>query len=226
MGAAMGYSSARGTMNAQGGRTLVGELGRELVVSNGRYYTVGDRGAEFVNLKKGDIVFNHVDTEQILGKSIKTNRGQAFASGTSITTLIKNLLTGNVAATKTANASISSSNSATAKQNAAKAEDIAYKKQASRTAEEIAAAIKEEKKYTTPPPPPPSGGETDLYGSGGNGSGGGRGSEEAKNAFEEQYKKHQHLLEMNQEEMAEYLDWLESAYKDAFTEGSEEYWKY
>jgi hypothetical protein len=45
-----------------GGRTktLVGELGPELVVSGGRYFTVGQNGAEVVNLPNDAIVFNHM----------------------------------------------------------------------------------------------------------------------------------------------------------------------
>lgn len=34
---------------------LTGELGTEIVVRDGNWFTVGDNGAEFVNLKKGDI---------------------------------------------------------------------------------------------------------------------------------------------------------------------------
>lgn len=76
-----GQSSANGTNSAEGGRTLVGELGAELVVSGDRYYLVGQNGAEFVNLKRGDMVFNHVDTQKILsGKS--GVRGQALRFGT------------------------------------------------------------------------------------------------------------------------------------------------
>ena len=41
-------------------RALVGELGREIVVTpNNRWHTVGDNGAEFVNIPRGSIIFNH-----------------------------------------------------------------------------------------------------------------------------------------------------------------------
>lgn len=76
-----GIGLAGGTDDAKGGETLVGELGRELVVRDDRFQTVGDNGAELVNLKPGDIVFNHEDTEKILsGKS--GARGTALANGT------------------------------------------------------------------------------------------------------------------------------------------------
>ena len=48
------------------GRTLMGELGPELVVSNGRYYVVGQNGPEMVNLAPDAIVFNHLQTRQLL----------------------------------------------------------------------------------------------------------------------------------------------------------------
>lgn len=69
---------------APGGETLVGELGREIVVDprTGRWYTVGDRGAEFVTIPKGAIVFNHVQTESLLENGFVTGRGTALMSGT------------------------------------------------------------------------------------------------------------------------------------------------
>jgi len=38
----------------------MGELGPELVVSNGRYFVAGQNGAEFVDLDPDAIVFNHL----------------------------------------------------------------------------------------------------------------------------------------------------------------------
>lgn len=69
---------------APGGRTLVGELGQEIVVNprTGRWYTVGDFGAEFVNIEPGSIVFNHKQTQSLLENGFVTGRGRALASGT------------------------------------------------------------------------------------------------------------------------------------------------
>lgn len=63
--------------------SLVGELGQELVVDpqSGRYYTVGDHGAEMVDLPKGAIIFNHKQTEALLSKGYVTSRGRAYAEG-------------------------------------------------------------------------------------------------------------------------------------------------
>lgn len=69
-----------------GGRTLVGELGNELVVNphSGKWYTVGDNGAEFVNLPKDAIVFDHRKTKKLLDQGFIGGRGVALASGTAM----------------------------------------------------------------------------------------------------------------------------------------------
>ena len=46
-----------GTKNS--GTALVGELGAETLVRQGRYYVIGSEGAEFIKYRKGDIIFNH-----------------------------------------------------------------------------------------------------------------------------------------------------------------------
>jgi len=54
-------SGARGRNNrAFASGTLLGELGPELVVTNGRYFIAGQHGAEFLNLADDAIVFNHL----------------------------------------------------------------------------------------------------------------------------------------------------------------------
>ena len=86
-----GTAHAKGTAHATGNwglstnekDALVGELGQELVVDphSGRYYTVGDTGAEMVNLPKGAIIFNHKQTEGLLKNGYVTSRGKAYANG-------------------------------------------------------------------------------------------------------------------------------------------------
>lgn len=58
------------------GKTLMGELGPELVVSNGRYFTVGNNGAEFVDLPSDAIVFNHLQTQKLLGSGGMVGTGE------------------------------------------------------------------------------------------------------------------------------------------------------
>lgn len=75
-----------GTKNS--GSALVGELGREILVRDGRYYTIGDNGAEFIKYRKGDIIFNHRQTEELFANGKVTSgggRAKAFASGTAFT---------------------------------------------------------------------------------------------------------------------------------------------
>lgn len=73
---------------APGGRTLVGELGREIVVDphTGRWYSVGDTGAEFRDIPAGAIVFNHIQSEQLLKNGYVSGRASALVSGTALVT--------------------------------------------------------------------------------------------------------------------------------------------
>lgn len=67
-----------GLAHAKG--TLMGELGPELVVSNGRYFVAGQNGAEMVDLADDAIVFNHLQTEQLLKKGMSSGRGRAVTN--------------------------------------------------------------------------------------------------------------------------------------------------
>lgn len=71
---------------APGGKTLVGELGREIVVDprTGLWYTVGETGAEFRNIPRGAIVFNHQQTEDLLRDGYISGRASALVSGTAM----------------------------------------------------------------------------------------------------------------------------------------------
>ena len=61
---------------------LTGELGREIVVRGSRWFTVGDNGAEFFKIQKGDVVFNHKQTESLLQNGYVNGRGQSYVQGT------------------------------------------------------------------------------------------------------------------------------------------------
>ena len=72
-----------GTKNS--GSALVGELGAETLVRDGRYYTIGDAGAEFIKYQKGDIIFNHRQTEELFKNGRVTSdggRARALVNGT------------------------------------------------------------------------------------------------------------------------------------------------
>lgn len=70
--------------NKHPGKTLVGELGRELWVDirTGKWETIGNNGAEFRDIPQGAIVFNHVQTEELLSNGFTASRAVALASGT------------------------------------------------------------------------------------------------------------------------------------------------
>ena len=68
-----GTAFANGTAYAHGdwrigrnGISLGGELGPEILVRDGRWFTIGEHSAEFFAHKAGDIVFNAQQTKQIL----------------------------------------------------------------------------------------------------------------------------------------------------------------
>lgn len=82
-----GSTKAYGGVSS-GGKTLVGELGPELRVSDGKYSIVGANGAEFINLKKNDIIFSTEQTANLFNgrsgiRGTAMAYGNAFADGTS-----------------------------------------------------------------------------------------------------------------------------------------------
>ena len=98
---ALAKGNISGKALASGSRkTLMGELGPELVVSGGRYFIVGQNGAEFVNLANDAIVFNHLQTQRLL------NNGRG-GTGNPVTNERKatSLATGNVSGPAMASAS-------------------------------------------------------------------------------------------------------------------------
>ena len=85
---ASGSAKLQGDWRAHAGRSLVGELGREIIVdpNTGRWYTVGDKGAEFVNIPEGAIIFNHRQSDALLENGRVAGRGQSYASGSAFVT--------------------------------------------------------------------------------------------------------------------------------------------
>lgn len=91
-GEAQGTAHASGTAYRSGdwgakdsGEALGGEVGTEILVRNGRFFTIGENGAEFFHYKKNDIIFNAEQSRQLLQNGKITNgrrRGVVYASGT------------------------------------------------------------------------------------------------------------------------------------------------
>ena len=82
---AMGTAFKSGSWGTKdSGVALGGELGTELVVRDGKFFTIGDVGAEFFRYKRGDIIFNAAQTKEIFEKGKITaakSRGEVFADG-------------------------------------------------------------------------------------------------------------------------------------------------
>lgn len=80
---AYGTADARGDWGATKSETaLTGELGPEIIVRGNKWFTVGDHGAEFTDIKKGDIIFNHKQSESLIKNGYVNSRGKSYASGT------------------------------------------------------------------------------------------------------------------------------------------------
>jgi TP901 family phage tail tape measure protein len=78
-----GAANASGTLGAEKTETsLVGELGPELRVRGNRWEMLGENGTEFADVQKGDIIFNHKQTEELLKNGHISSRGKAFVGGT------------------------------------------------------------------------------------------------------------------------------------------------
>lgn len=70
---------------------LTGELGQELVVYGNRWWTVGDNGAEFTDIPKGAVIFNHKQTEQLFDKGYINSRGTGYYLGSSFNSNVDDL---------------------------------------------------------------------------------------------------------------------------------------
>lgn len=79
-GTAYAYGSLGATNTEE---ALMAELGPEIRVRGNRWELIGENGAEFTDVKKGDIIFNHKQTEQLLKNGHIPSRGRAYAHGTS-----------------------------------------------------------------------------------------------------------------------------------------------
>lgn len=81
-----GTAFSQGNWGIKGsGVALGGELGMEILVRDGKYYTIGENSAEFFKYQPNDIIFNAEQSRELLEKGKITRskkRGKAFADGT------------------------------------------------------------------------------------------------------------------------------------------------
>lgn len=85
------FNNWRGQANAsgnwgvkKGGLSLVGELGQEILVRGSEFHTIGDNGAEFIQTRPNDIIFNHKQTEALLKNGYVTSRGKMIGSNANV----------------------------------------------------------------------------------------------------------------------------------------------
>lgn len=85
----IGYAYARGKNIGleSDQRALVGEIGYEGLCRNGQFSLIGQQGAQMMDLKKGDIIFSHSQTKNLLKNGKINGRGKvigahSYADGT------------------------------------------------------------------------------------------------------------------------------------------------
>lgn len=80
-----GQANASGNWGIRkGGTSLVGELGQEILVRGSEFHTIGDNGAEFIQTRPGDIIFNHKQAESLLKNGYVTSRGKMIGSNANV----------------------------------------------------------------------------------------------------------------------------------------------
>lgn len=85
---AQGTAHAFGSWGLHKNQTsLINELGEEIIVRNGKWFTLNNGYPTFAKLRRGDIIFNHKQTEELLKNGYVTNSharifGAARAAGT------------------------------------------------------------------------------------------------------------------------------------------------
>lgn len=133
-GAINGTAHVKGTAYSRGNwgnpvtqKALVGELGTEIIVDphTGTWYTVGDNGAEFIEVPKNAIVFNHLQSESLLKNGYAIGRGTALASGTAFSDGYGKFNVGNSGSNAYSSSSNSNSNDSNSKNNSDSANDSA-----------------------------------------------------------------------------------------------------
>ena len=214
------FGFAKGTKDAPAGDALVGEEGVELWQSGDKARLVGVNGPEIVNLNKGDKIYPNPMTKKMMSKSGKRLSGTipAYAMGLNVQpyAVAMNDGGGGGGSSKKTESTVASTVASAVKGAVTGAVNAAKGA--------VSGSVNTSKNKTG------STGSNKSNSSGGGGSGGsGSSNSSSGDGFEEQYKKHQHLLAMDQESVDDYLAWLNQAYKDAYANGEielDDYYKY
>lgn len=200
---------AKGTKDAPAGDALVGEEGVELWQSGDKARLVGVNGPEIVSLNKGDRIYPNPMTRKMLSKSGKQLSGTipAYRMGLNVEPFAVYMNDGGGGS--------SSSNK--------KTETTVASTVAAAVAGAVSGAINAAKGAVN------GAVNTSKNKTGSTGNKSSSSSSSSSSSFEDLYKKHQHLVAMDQESQEEYLKWLDGAYQDAYKKGEielDDYYKY
>lgn len=124
---AQGTTSGDWSLKQNESNALINELGSEIVVRNGKWFILNNGYPTFANLRKGDVVFNHVQSESLLKNGYVTGsharlayensfaNGSAFSSGSWVFGNTGNGNLGGTGTTYTGSSTYNSSSNASTK---------------------------------------------------------------------------------------------------------------
>lgn len=122
-------ANALGTKSSPGGRTLVNELGPELISENGHAYIANGGEPAIVNLSKGAVVLNAKETRKIAGISGVGGSVKAYAAGTPVSATFPNFYGGGSGGGGSSKSSSKSSSSSSSSDSSSKKEKTWFEKQ-------------------------------------------------------------------------------------------------
>lgn len=124
---AQGTTSGDWSLKRNESNALINELGSEIVVRNGKWFILNNGYPTFANLRKGDVVFNHKQTDALLKNGYVTGsharlayensfaKGSAFSSGSWVFGNTGNGNLGGTGTTYTGSSTYNSSSNASTK---------------------------------------------------------------------------------------------------------------
>lgn len=216
----VGGAFASGTKSAPGGKTMLNELGEEVVIEGNEAFVYGGGRPTVANLPKGAIVLNAEETAEAFDNRGKKKLVKSAATGTKLTNSVNSPYNTYYVKAKTKTCPNCRTGNL--------AESVRWCPSCGYDFTTGTVPVKAPTQTYIPPATT----TTTTTGGGGGGGGGGSSSSSTKKEetwFERQYKDHRHARAMDKESEKAYLDWLKKAYQKAYDEGIislDDYYKY
>lgn len=203
-------AAASGTSASPGGKTMLNELGEEVVIEGNEAFVYGGGRPTVANLPKGAIVLNAEETAEAFDNRGKKKLVKSAATGTKLTDSVNSPY--NTYYVKATPKTKTCPNCGTGNL----AESVRW---CPSCGYDFTTGDVPVKSPTQTYIPPTTTTTTTTGGGGGGGSSSSSSSKKEETWFERQYKDHKHARAMDKESEQEYLDWLKGAYQQAYNEG-------